>query len=112
MAGVAAITGAVCGCPASSLHGVPATADLSSITAMKATVGKCDFRSTPDQESTRAHEPLNSELRPYDCCLFVHDATTRDAEFAAFYTNIEELRDAAKETTAGKKDLLTYVSVS
>eukprot|EP00965_Chrysotila_dentata_P195269 6176895-Pleurochrysis_carterae.AAC.2 len=81
-AGVRAIEGSICGCNAEASHGVPSAESLSSLEKLKAVVRRCDCRTSSRQRSIRAHEPLDGQVFPCECCSFGHALGRQKAELA------------------------------
>eukprot|EP00965_Chrysotila_dentata_P164836 5442560-Pleurochrysis_carterae.AAC.2 len=78
-AGVVAIEGSICGCAAEMMHAVPSVTNVADVAALKATVKKCDFRSTPEERTIGAHQPIDGEVRACDCACSAFRAQSAHA---------------------------------
>jgi len=108
-AGVRAIENCICGCPPEAMHTVPSTEVVATLPALQLTCANCDCKATVAQRTSRAHELVDGEVVPCDCCSFGHDHRTATDEHAAFASKLRSLQEAS-HTTAGKKVLSSFLS--
>eukprot|EP00965_Chrysotila_dentata_P235724 6200924-Pleurochrysis_carterae.AAC.1 len=91
------------------MHEVPTADEVSTLSAVKQTCELCDCHATSKQRTIRAHEPIDGDILPCDCCAFGRKSEAAEAEHAAFKSRLQALR-AGADTAAGKKDLSAFIS--
>eukprot|EP00965_Chrysotila_dentata_P009805 319863-Pleurochrysis_carterae.AAC.1 len=82
------------------MHAVPAAEAVSTLAALKQTCATCDCHATTEQRIVRAHEPVDGNVLPCDCCKFGHDRLTAQDEYEASAARMQALNTAARRREA------------